>query len=134
MCQNFTISENSPKESQRRRRPSLKSTKSSEKRRSRGHSVHFVSPVTENSENVSLPHTPYNRDSLGKFNLFRPMEFPIKFETVKSGLSIVCIEGLRVNFQKIEDIYFFEKFVNFLFILYFLYATCNVSPTEKRRC
>ena len=64
---NFTISENSPKESQRRRRPSLKSTKSSEKRRSRGHSVHFVSPVTENSENVSLPHTPYNRDSLGKF-------------------------------------------------------------------
>ena len=24
-----------------------------------------------------------------------------------------------------------EKKVNFLFILYFLYATCNASPTEK---
>ena len=36
-------------------------------------------------------------------------------------------------FNSQDEIYliFAEKKVNFLFLLYFLYTSCNVSPTEK---
>ena len=39
-------------------------------------------------------------------SLFGPMEFPIKFDTVKSGWSIVYIEGSQVIISKIFYISF----------------------------
>ncbi|XP_045160597.2 uncharacterized protein LOC123525537 [Mercenaria mercenaria] len=57
--------EDTPKQG-RSRRTSLKGCRSTERRRSRQRSVHFVSPTAEETSHIKLPHTPYNRDSLVK--------------------------------------------------------------------
>ncbi|WAR24239.1 DLGP5-like protein [Mya arenaria] len=49
----------------KRRHSSLKSCRSTDKRRSRSRSVHFAGGKEEELGHMKLPHTPYNRDSLG---------------------------------------------------------------------
>ncbi|XP_052776247.1 dentin sialophosphoprotein-like [Mya arenaria] len=50
----------------KRRHSSLKSCRSTDKRRSRSRSVHFAGGKEEELGHMKLPHTPYNRDSLVK--------------------------------------------------------------------
>ena len=45
---------------------------------------------------TTLAHTLVSA-SVGKLTFCVPMEFPIKFDTGKSGYSIVYIEGLQVT-------------------------------------
>ena len=45
-------------------------------------------------------------------------------------MSEILVFSILVFTKSIFGVY--QKKVNFLFILYFLLATCNVSPSEKR--